>query len=307
MNAIETVCGALQNPEVVAFERATLIAGYTPHFPSDTALVEKLVDTALDRLVASQRVGVNPQALVNATTGVIRDVYHKAEPDFWFNRGYHRYKTQIKSQSNAEQLIPLISGSRVLDYGCGGGSLSLQLDQAGFQVFTTDVLDYRYPEAQHLPFTQMKSSTEIPYPADSIDTTIMQAVLHHIDESDLNQILPQLAKVTKHLLIKEDSYGLSAALPALPEKLAEQPLLAHFVALPLETQFQILVLIDYFANAVAQGLPQMHMPFEFRTPTEWQQILASHGFEVQQTLVAGFEPGRMHQSCHIWLVCERTN
>jgi hypothetical protein len=140
---------------------------------------------------------------------------------------------------------------------------------------------------------------------DSIDTTIIQAVLHHIDTPDLSVILPHLAKITQRLLIKEDSYGLFENLPDLDQKTAQQPLLARFLSNPLSTQFQILVLIDFYANAVAQGIPEMHMPFNFRTPDEWRQTFDANNFRVERTIIAGFEPGRMHQSCHIWLVCER--
>ena len=35
----------------------------------------------------------------------------------------------------------------------------------------------------------------------------------------------------------------------------------------LEAQRQVLVLIDFFANAIAQGIPEMNMPFEFKTVT----------------------------------------
>jgi len=305
MNTIDTVCRTLQNLEVVNFVRATLIAGYHPYFPGEEEKVDNLVDQALEWLVASQRTGGDEDGLIRATAEVIRDIYHKEDPDFWFNQVYHQYKTKIKPQTDVEQLRPLICGQRVLDYGCGSGYLSARLGQAGFQVFTTDVLDYRYPEAKHLPFVQMLSPTEIDYPADSIDTTIIQAVLHHIDTPDLGVILPRLTKITQRLLIKEDSYGLSTNLPDRDQKAAQQPLLARFLDYPLPIQFQILVLIDFYANAVAQGIPEMHMPFNFRTPDEWHQILAANNFRVERTITAGFEPGRMHQSCHIWLVCER--
>jgi hypothetical protein len=76
--------------------------------------------------------------------------------------------------------------------------------------------------------------------------------------------------------------------------------------MPLAVQQQVLALIDFFANAIAQGLPEMNMPFEFKTITEWEQVLLQYGFKVNKSLVVGFEPGRMHKSCHVWLVCERT-
>ena len=50
----------------------------------------------------------------------------------------------------------------------------------------------------------------------------------------------------------------------------------------------------------------MNMPFEFKTVTEWERALLKSGFRVNKSLVAGFEPGRMHKSCHVSLVCERT-
>ena len=88
--------------------------------------------------------------------------------------------------------------------------------------------------------------------------------------------------------------------------LRTQPLLEMFTEMTLETQQQVLVLIDFFANAIAQGIPEMNMPFEFKTVSGWEQVLLQNGFKVKRTVVAGFEPGLMHKSCHVWLVCERT-
>ena len=73
----------------------------------------------------------------------------------------------------------------MLDYGCGSGYLAAGLLAGGYEVFTTDVLDYRYEEARRLPFAQMASPTDIPYPDNSVDVALVQAVLHHIDSDDL--------------------------------------------------------------------------------------------------------------------------
>jgi SAM-dependent methyltransferase len=201
-----------------------------------------------------------------------------------------------------------LSAGRVLDYGCGSGYLAARLAKGGYQVFTADVLDYRYQEAKQLPFVQMSSPTDIPYADDSVDVALIQAVLHHIDPNDLPRVLHRLGKIARYLLIKEDTYGVPAhmnELEGMNDALSTQPLLRTFVNMPLATQHQVLVLIDFFSNAIAQGLPEMNMPFEFKTLSEWQQVLPAHGFKVNRAVLAGFEPGRMHMSCHLWLRCER--
>jgi hypothetical protein len=177
--------------------------------------------------------------------------------------------------------------------------------KGGYEVFTTDVLDYRYAEARHLPFVQMTSATDIAYPDDSVDVAVVLAVLHHINPDDLPRVIQRLRKIARYALIKEDTYGLPEQTEGLNENLATQPLLRAFVAMTLDAQKQVLALIDFFANAIAQGLPEMNMPFEFKTLPAWEQVLLQNGFQVSRSLVAGFEPGLMHKSCHLWLVCER--
>ncbi len=300
------VAEALQDRAVTAFVRRVVTAGYAEYFRPPAEPAGELVQAAFDRLAESQAAGLDAERLAGTTAALIADTFRKGDDGFWFNRTYHHYKTQLKPETDFQQLRGLIRGARVLDYGCGSGYLAARLARGGYRLFTTDVLDYRYAEARHLPFVQMASPADVRYPDDSIDTALVQAVLHHIDPGDLGPVLERLARVARRVLIKEDSYGLPADLPGLAETLAAQPLLRAFVALPEVAQVRALVLIDYFANAVAQGLLQMNMPFAFRSVTSWQQALAAHGLRATRTLVAGFEPGRMHQSCHVWFVCERS-
>jgi hypothetical protein len=153
----------------------------------------------------------------------------------------------------------------------------------------------------------MASPTDIPYSNNSVDVALVQAVLHHIGPDDLPLVLRRLGKVAKYILIKEDCYGLPTDLPGLADTLKKQPLLQTFVAMPLAMQREVLVLIDFFSNAIAQGLPEMNMPFEFKTVPEWWKVLVANGFQVNKTVLAGFEPGRMHMSCHVWFLCERVS
>ena len=303
--ALQTVSAALQNPTVVEFVRTSVKAGYREFFDAANDQIWAMVDNAFAQLAHSQQNGVNPAQLLKVTIALLEHTFRKADRGFWFNRVYHQYKTQTKPETDFRQLQKLLPGKKVLDYGCGSGYLAARLAKGGYKVFTADVLDYRYEEARPLPFVQMASPTDIPCLDGPVDVALVQAVLHHINPNDLPFVLRRLGKIAKYALIKEDTYGLPNHLEGLTETLKVQPLLRTFVAMPLEVQHQVLVLIDFFSNAIAQGLPEMNMPFEFKTVTEWQRVLLSNGFKVNKTALAGFEPGRMHMSCHVWFLCKR--
>lgn len=303
--SLRAVGQALRDPGAVEFVRQVVRAGYHENFTADIDSADQLVQEAFGALVGSQAAGIEPAALEDISNALGTSLFQRGNTEYWFNAQYHHYKTIVKPEQDFEQIRNLIMGRRVLDYGCGSGYLSARLQRGGYEVFTTDVLDYRYEEARHLPFVRMSSPTQIDYPADSIDTALVQAVLHHIDGPDLLEALRGLRRVATHLLIKEDTYDLPAELPRLSDLLAAQPLLQTLVRMSHESQLNALILIDYYANAVAQGIPEMNMPFAFKSPREWERTLAANGWVVTRISLAGFEPGRMHKSCHIWLLCER--
>src|SRR5262249_10074483 len=166
---------------------------------------------------------MHPPQLVRVTTDLLEHRFRKADPSFWFNEIYHRYKTKTKPETDFQQLKKLLPGERVLDYGCGSGYLAARLARGGDKVFTADVLDYRYKEAKSLPFVGMTSPTDIPYADDSVDVALVQAVLHHINPADLPLVLRRLGKVARFALIKEDTYGVPDHTENLSEKLQAQP------------------------------------------------------------------------------------
>jgi len=304
--SLQTVCHSLRNQQVVDFVHSAMSAGYVEYFCTAVAQVRDMLDEAFDKLALSQSDAISPAKLVEITSFLLENTFRKHDSAYWFNRAYHEYKTCIKPETDFQQLKDLIPGRSVLDYGCGSGYLSARLYLGGFKVFTTDVLDYRYEEAKHLPFIRMSSATDVPYTENSIDAALVQAVLHHVNPDDLPIVIRRLGRITKYLVIKEDTYDLPPDLEGRDGLLAAQPLLRAFVGMPRDAQYQALVLIDFFANAIAQGIPEMNMPFEFKTIREWQQILSVNGFSVERILVVGFEPGRVHKSCHVWLLCKRT-
>jgi SAM-dependent methyltransferase len=303
--SLRMICAALGSQQVVDFVHATVRTGYEEYFHTAIERVDRMLDESFGKLALSQRGGASPKKLREVISFLLKDTFHKGDASFWFNQAYHEYKTRIKPEADFQQLKQIISGQRVLDYGCGSGYLAARLERGGFDVFTTDVLDYRYQEAKHLPFIQMSSPTDVRYPDNSVDTALVQAVLHHIEPRDVPLVIQRLGRIAKHLLVKEDTYDLPLDLGERDRLVAAQPLLRAFVGLPRDAQFQALILIDFFANAIAQGIPEMNMPFEFKTIEEWRQILTSNGFSVNRIQVVGFEAGRMHKSCHVWLLCDR--
>ena len=207
-----SVCRALRNQQVVDFVRASVKAGYDELFPTMLEQVDRMVDDAFGRLALSQRDAVDPPKLVEVTAALLEDTFRKRDSSHWFNAAYHRYKTRTKPDLDFQQLNHLIPGRSVLDYGCCSGCLAARLARGGYTVLTTDVLDYRYADAKHLPFVRMSSATDIRYADDSIDTALLKAVLHHIDPGDLPLVIQRLGRIARHLLIQEDTYDVTGDL-----------------------------------------------------------------------------------------------
>lgn len=304
-STLRTVCRALRSQEVVEFVHGSVEAGYEEYFVNHRGKVARLLDSAFAELADSQRDGIDPGGLASVTSRLLQESFSKGDSSHWFNAGYHHYKTKIKPEIDLQQLRPLIAGKRVLDYGCGSGYFAARLARDGYDVLTADVLDYRYEGAKRLPFVRMNSASEVPFANESVDTAVIQAVLHHIGPKDLPRVLRGLRSIAGRLLIKEDTYQLAPDLPGFAETVAAQPLLTRFVRMSPQAQWQSIALIDYFGNAIAQGIPEMNMPFEFKTVDQWRAILESNGFRVERVVLKGFEPGRMHKSCHVWLICQR--
>lgn len=151
-STLRTVCDTLQDRAVVSFVVDTVKAGYQECFREHQENATSIASKAFAALEYSQGHGIDPRALLAATSDLLRNVFRTHDKLFWFHLGYQRYKTIDKPEMDLAQLKPLIPGNRILDYGCGSGYLAARLDKAGYSVITTDVLDYRYHEASHLPF-----------------------------------------------------------------------------------------------------------------------------------------------------------
>ncbi len=291
----------LSNPKVFDFSRRMITESYVACVPGHEEKMQTLLERAFALLAAVQG---DEERLQKSVALLIDGVFRKEDADFWFNRLYLQYKRDFKPRKRFRQLRPWLRGKRLLDLGCGSGRLSLQLAEGGYEPALTDVLDYRAPEAQRLPFAWMEQPQRIPYADGAFDSAVVMAVLHHVAPQNLLPLLQELRRVARRVIVEEDSFELPADLEGLDERLAQDAQLRAFVALPPEDQLRYTMFLDYFANAITQGLPQMETPFDFKTVGEWQSLFEEQGFTVRQTLLQGFQKGQFNRACHVWFVLD---
>lgn len=231
------------------------------------------------------------------------EVLHRGEPDFWFNVVYSRYKRDFKPGDRFGKLREWLSGNTILDVGCGNGLTSYALNQQGYEVCLTDVLDYRDERALKLPFEAMLDPRTLPFTGKQFDTGLLFAILHHVGPGDLLLLLDCVRQRCARVIVEEDCYD-------VPDNLVKtvpgDSMMQEFSAFQSEDQLRILKFIDYFANAITQGLPQMHMPFSFKSVREWERLFHARGFRLIQTVLKGFQAHYFNRSCHVWFILDAT-
>lgn len=280
------------------FTMSMLERSYKSHFPDYVNDVTPLLEGAWKHLLEAR----GGAELYQVCGEVHRQFFKSDDIGSWFSRGYSSYKSERKPTQDFNNLADAIKGSSVLDFGSGRGHLAVLIANAGFDCYTTDVMDYRCTAAGVLPFRQMASAIDVPYADDMFDSAIVKTVLHHVDETDLIPLLVNLRRVAQRLIIEEDTYGVPANSPGSP---MEQLEMVEFNKLDDRDQFRVLVLVDFFGNAVAQGLVDMNFGCQFKRVSEWHSLFQSLGFRTVETDIVGFRPGNVHKICQVRFVVDR--
>jgi SAM-dependent methyltransferase len=290
-----------RNAPVVAFAAKVITQSYVECAPGEEAAMRDLLGRTFAALAGASG---DEGAFQAALTRVSAEIFRKPEPDFWFNRRYRGYKQDFKPADRFRQLREWLAGQTVLDLGCGNGLTSAIVRQHGYQPYLTDVLDYRDPLARDLPFAPMPGPHHLPFPGQHFDTGLVFAVLHHVAAADLLPLLGELRRACGRVIVEEDTYELHLTQPETAAALQRDAMLREYAALPAADQLRYLMFVDYFANAITQGLPQMDMPFNFKPVGEWQTLFTAQGFRVQETLIKGFQPHYFNRSCHVWFILD---
>jgi SAM-dependent methyltransferase len=169
-------------------------------------------------------------------------------PLSWLMKRMHAPVYASRLAELVRQITPhLRAGDRVLDVGCGYGTLGRAIMDSplcpkGVQVLGLERVK-RGGEA--IPVEEYDGKT-IPYPDGSFDAVIVADVLHH--EEDPHRLIGECSRVSRRLLIIKD----------------------HKVEGPLAQQR--ISLLDWAANA-PYGVPCL---YRYNTPAQWEQWKQRH-------------------------------
>ncbi|MGH8750835.1 MAG: class I SAM-dependent methyltransferase [Burkholderiales bacterium] len=137
---------------------------------------------------------------------------------------------------------------KLLDIGCGPGSVCLLLKQRGHDVTALDVEDLSFtPEVKPLLYDGKK----IPFENDAFDVALLLTVLHHTP--DPKAILLEAKRVARKIIVIEDVY-----------RNRLQQCLTYF--------FDSLFNLEFFGH-----------PHSNKTEAQWQALFAELGLKLQQT------------------------
>jgi 2-polyprenyl-3-methyl-5-hydroxy-6-metoxy-1,4-benzoquinol methylase len=294
---------ALRDKKVVEFTKKAIISSYCNFFIQNKIEARNMINESFMLLEDSQKIEGNDTSIYKIADYICSVLFKKRDNNFWFNKGYREYKFNIRSKEDYKVIAKYIKGPNVLDFGSNGGHFALELYKHNYNVFTTDILDHREPEAKHLFFNKMDTPTSIPFKKNSFNTVIVKTVFHHIPNPHLHKIIKKLSRITLRLIVKEDVYSLNGGTNICVHE--NKSLRAQYNKLNEEQRYLTLVLMDFFGNVVASGIPDMSLPFNFKSVPEWKYIFSQNGFVIKKYILTGFEKTKMHPSLQAWFVLDR--
>jgi SAM-dependent methyltransferase len=298
-------CQILNNKKVVDFVKSLIIHNYLNFF-DDEKKINLLVDQAFHHLTKTQQSKCDIEKIEKIANFISRKIFKKDDENFWFNKGYQRYKAILKPNNQLETVEPYLNAKKILDFGCGRGYLANSLLLSGYHVCCTDVLDRRTDDVKHLLFRKMADPTVIPFEDNEVDIAIVSTVLHHIHNAYLPSLISELCRVSKRLIIIED-------LPYIENSDFNDTAFngdinyKRFRKLTEIERVQSCQLMDFFGNVIAQGVLEMNFPFEFKSVNEWVSTFSIYGFNLDKVDFLGFSDNDMHSFFKVVMVFDRTD
>ena len=193
-------------------------------------------------------------------------------------------KTAGRAGRMVEVVKPFLGSGSVLDLGCGPGGVGKICADLGHAVALADVYENPAIAALKLPFVLLRQNELLPFQDASFDHVLVFAMLHHVE--DPLQMVREVKRILRpkgRLHLIETVYGITS------EELSSQAtaLDRSFAALTEEQQRRATMFYDYFGNHVTWYYTEnpekyVPVPFNFNTPSFWQEIFKQHGFTILQ-------------------------
>lgn len=304
MQKLTLVCQALRNRQVMRLFVCVIYSSYNFILGSEKRTGLDLIDDIIESLIASQSKKINISELRRVSENCNTRLMHSHVKENNFSKTYQKYRKLNKVKYEYTQVQKYIVGRKIMDFGSGDGLFSEHLTKFGYDVWGTDVKDYRKHNKIKSRFSLIDIQSDFVLPPLRFDTTIIKSVFHHIGKDKLELFLNQIYGVTKsRVLIKEDII-VEGRRAELPSKDVKNVLFERYSKLTLKEQFQFLALMDYFGNCVVQGLWFINLPFNFNSIGEWKKILGKHKFNVRKIVPVLFDMNMLHSGPHVWFICD---
>jgi ubiquinone/menaquinone biosynthesis C-methylase UbiE len=128
----------------------------------------------------------------------------KNQHDLW-NELHGKSDLLLEPSSFVSEMIPHFPpGSTILELGCGAGTDSVALAQAGHQVTATDFSDVaidkntqRYQHIPNLIFQVMDMTQPFPFGSEQFDIVYARLSLHYFTEEKTHEIFREIYRVLK--------------------------------------------------------------------------------------------------------------
>lgn len=171
-----------------------------------------------------------------------------------------------------------VSGSRVLDFGCGTGVIGGLLAAEGYDVTLADIYRDDLVDRTGLPFVLLDPSGASPF-SSGFDTTLLVTVLHHCD--DPLDVLGKAADATRpggRVVVVEPVYGVVDGSP--------------FGSLGRAEQACATVFLDHLYGRILHFCPEKEWhsnpPNSFNSPEGWASVCAGLGLARERMVEVGF-------------------
>ncbi len=180
--------------------------------------------------------------------------------------------------------------------------MSNYLKNNGFDIVSTDIIDYREICRKDIPFIKIEHTDKISKKIPKHDTSLLITVLHHISKRNVIGTLKELSKITKRLIIVEDIWDSSYI-----NQQKNTKNIVEFLKLSEKSKENAIKIMDFYGNVITQGLIEMNLPFQFKSTNEWKDILQKSGFSIKNVEFINLPKVSFHGFFQVKMVCDSNN